>query len=116
MESDRVYLTAENVKFQVPDKKKGVLTRGEPGKKVILGVRAADIKLSQTETSGYDACGAVTITEPLGWTTLVECAIGGKVINLLSEDQEYNAGQEVYLKFDPEKTHYFEKESGAAIR
>jgi multiple sugar transport system ATP-binding protein len=114
-ESGALYLTAQDLKVEVPERNKEALKRIKEGERVVLGIRAADIKFVETETSGYSAQGVIDITEPLGWSTLVECSIGGRILNLLSDDPKQSPGKKVRLQFDPTKLHFFEKNSGIAI-
>jgi ABC-type sugar transport system ATPase subunit len=114
-ESGKLYLTAEELKVEVPERNMEALSKVKELEKVLLGIRAADIKFVQPETCRYSAQGVINITEPLGWSTLVECSVGGKILNLLSDDQQQNPGKRVHLQFDPSKFHFFEKSSGIAI-
>ena len=114
-ESETLYLTAEDLKVEVPEQNRQALSRVKEREKVVLGIRAADVKFAEPETSRYSAQGVINITEPLGWSTLVECSIGGRILNLLSDDPKQSPGKEVRLQFDPSKLHFFEKSSGIAI-
>jgi ABC-type sugar transport system ATPase subunit len=111
-ESGKLYFTARDLKVEVPQKSKQMLSKVKTGEKIILGVRAADIKAVLKEGNHYEAKGVITITEPLGWSTLVECKVGDKIVNFFSEDQQQSRGQHLYLEFDPERLHVFEKDSG----
>jgi len=114
-ESGKLYFAARDLKVEVPQKSRQMLSKVKTGEKIILGVRAADIKAVLKEGNHYEAKGVITITEPLGWSTLVECKVGDKIVNFFSEDQQQNRGQHLYLEFDTEKLHVFEKDSGVTL-
>ena len=114
-ESGKLYVVAENLKVEVPERNKKALTRIKEGEKVVLGIRAADMKFVEPGMNLYSAQGVINITEPLGWSTLVECSIGSRIVNLLSDDPKQSPGKKAHLQFDPTKLHFFEKNSGIAI-
>lgn len=115
-EGEKLYLTAKELKVEVPEKKK-VLSHIKPGEKIILGIRARDIQLTE-EAIGQDVVkGVLTISEPLGWSILVECMVGDKLVKFVAEDgHDLSRGREVFLKFNQEKLHLFEKASGQSLR
>jgi hypothetical protein len=47
----------------------------------------------------------------------VECSVGQTVINVIMSDTKYlRRGDKIFLKFDEQKMHFFDNDSGKAIR
>ena len=82
------------------------------GKEVILGVRPENI------VRGGCVDFVITNNENLGMNTLVHGKIGGKkiVVCKFAEWCNYKYGDEIKLGFDPERMHFFDKETANAIR
>ncbi|MCI8369531.1 MAG: sn-glycerol-3-phosphate ABC transporter ATP-binding protein UgpC [Clostridia bacterium] len=82
------------------------------GKEVILGVRPENI------VRGGCVDFVITNNENLGMNTLVHGKIGGKkiVVCKFAEWCNYKFGDEIKLGFDPERMHFFDKETANAIR
>ncbi len=81
------------------------------GKSVILGARPENI------VRGGVISFVVTNNENLGMNTLVHGKIGGKkiVVCKFAEWCNYKYGDEIKLGFDPERMHFFDKETTQAI-
>lgn len=81
------------------------------GKSVILGARPENI------VRGGVIPFVVTNNENLGMNTLVHGKIGGKkiVVCKFAEWCNYKYGDEIKLGFDPERMHFFDKETTQAI-
>jgi multiple sugar transport system ATP-binding protein len=97
--------------YSLNDKQKAVLASYD-GKEVILGVRPENIN----RTGNIKL--VVTNNENLGMNTLVHGKIGDKkiVVCKFAEWCTYKTGDTVNIGFDPERTHFFDKESTLAIR
>lgn len=82
------------------------------GKEVILGARPENI------VRGGTVPFVVTNNENLGMNTLVHGKIGGKkiVVCKFAEWCTYKFGDEIKIGFDPERMHFFDKETTQAIR
>ena len=88
------------------------LLKDYDGKEVILGVRPENI------VRDGKISFSVTNNENLGMNTLVHGKIDGKkiVVCKFAEWCNYKFGDEIKIGFDPERMHFFDKESTQAIR
>ena len=82
------------------------------GKEIILGVRPENI------VRGGTVPFTVTNNENLGMNTLVHGKVAGKkiVVCKFAEWCNYKFGDEIKLGFDPDRMHFFDKETTQAIR
>ena len=88
------------------------LLKDYEGKEIILGVRPENI------VRGGTIPFVVTNNENLGMNTLVHGKIDGKkiVVCKFAEWCDYKFGDEIKIGFDPERMHFFDKETTLAIR
>lgn len=84
--------------------------------KVTLGVRPVDVLIAgKNEKSGTPI--PVAVYEDLGDERRVSVRVGENLLNLTTTDQiYYDVGDPVSLKFNAEKTHLFDIETGNRIR
>lgn len=84
--------------------------------KVTLGVRPVDVLIAgKDEKSGTPI--PVAVYEDLGDERRVSVRVGENLLNLTTTDQiYYDVGDPVSLKFNAEKTHLFDIETGNRIR
>ena len=81
------------------------------GKPIVLGVRPEDIEL------GDELQLTVDLNENLGQHTLVRGMVGCKrIVCKFREWSAYRPGQMIGIRFNREKVHFFDKETGIAIR
>jgi multiple sugar transport system ATP-binding protein len=82
------------------------------GKEVIMGVRPENI------VRDGEVKLDITNNENLGMNTLVHGKVGGKkiVVCKFAEWCTYKVGDVINIGFDPERTHFFDKETTLAIR
>ena len=88
------------------------------GSDVLLGVRPEDLYIADeagTEFSGAIEA-AVRVTEPLGDSLLLECAVGGDTLKIHSSPRSgIQHGDAVELAYDPERLHVFDPGTGEAL-
>jgi len=90
----------------------------DDGSEALLGVRPEDLSLAAE--SGTDFRGeieaTVQVTEPLGDTLLLECAVGTDTVKVQSTPRSgIQYGDTVELAYDPERLHVFDAETGQAL-
>lgn len=86
------------------------------GAEVDVGVRPEDIKVSQTKRSDSDLEIVVESIEPLGSSIVVSSLVDDKVFRLVLPPEHTAApGHHLWLEWDQNKMHIFEKKSGALI-
>jgi len=90
----------------------------ERGSEVLLGVRPEDLSLADESgvASRGDIVATVQVTEPLGDSLLLECAIGTDTVKVQSTPRSgVQYGDTVELTYDPERLHVFDAETGQTL-
>jgi multiple sugar transport system ATP-binding protein len=87
--------------------------RGELPAKTLVGIRPEDVQVFATNP-GPDALPAqVSVLEPLGGETIVDLLIGPDIIKaVVPPAQHLDEGQAVWIRFDPDRIHFFDAASG----
>jgi multiple sugar transport system ATP-binding protein len=91
--------------------------KGAPTDRVLVGIRPENIQvLSDDPGSGGLVPAKVSVVEPLGGETIVDLAIGPDIIKaVVPPVQHFAEGQMVWIRFDPDRIHLFDAESGARL-
>ncbi len=85
------------------------------GTRIRLGVRAENIAAESARTDGALA-GAVLVVEPLGSHNLLTVQVGGERVKVNAHaDSRFEPGQQIWLKFAPEKIRWMDRDTGRAI-
>jgi len=103
--------------FQIPLSKEllRVIRKGSSASELILGVRPEDTKVGKGPVPGAMQ-GRVYVTEPIGDCVIVDVKIG-EVLIKAKADAMFQARIEdsVYLSFNTERMHVFDKKTGTTI-
>ena len=88
------------------------------GAEVVLGVRPEDLYIADETGSEYPGRieSTVQVTEPLGDSLLLECAVGDDTLKVHASPRsgiEY--GDTIELAYDPERLHVFDVGTGEAL-
>jgi multiple sugar transport system ATP-binding protein len=115
---DRLYAVAERFHIRVPDDRVNALVR-RSASAVLLGVRPEHVLMGEPRPehgTGFD--GSVEVTEQLGAELLVAVRAAGVTLVASRIDAEAVLAlhQPVRLSLDPRGLHFFDAESGEAIR
>jgi multiple sugar transport system ATP-binding protein len=115
---DRLHAVAENFRIRVPQDRARELARQHAGD-VVLGVRPEHVHMGDLHPehgTGFD--GSVEVTEQLGAELLVAVRAGGATVLASRIDAETTLvpHQPLRLSLDPRGLHFFDRESGEAIR
>ena len=115
---DRLHAVAENFRIRVPQDRVGELSR-QRTRDVVLGVRPEHVLMGEPRPehdTGFDA--NVEVTEQLGAELLVAVRVGGATLLASRIDAEATLvlHQPLRLSLDPRGLHFFDRESGEAIR
>jgi multiple sugar transport system ATP-binding protein len=115
---DRLHAVAENFRIRVPQDRVAELVR-ESTHDVVLGVRPEHVLMGEPNPehgTGFDA--HVEVTEQLGAELLVAVRAGGTTVLASRIDAEttFVPHQTLRLSLDPRGLHFFNRESGEAIR
>jgi multiple sugar transport system ATP-binding protein len=105
---------ASHASFEVPLPSKPSLGTST-GERAHFGVRPADLHLVDAPTElSFEV--EVSVTENLGDELLILGEVGDQDVRIRSEDprREFEPGQTVHAKCDPERLHLFDPETGEA--
>lgn len=92
------------------------IVRECPSRKLVLGIRPEHIMISEEKLpNGIKA--KVEVIEPLGREYVLSISVKEKPITVLTElKKPIKPGQEIWIKFDKEKIHIFDKESEKRLK
>jgi len=108
-ETDGTFLCNTGMKIAVPH------AGGEPGRKVVLGIRPEHVELVRDDATGCIS-GQVIVTEPTGSETLVTMRIGATELQALFRDRlNATAGDTLDVRLAEGKAHLFDQASGKRI-
>jgi multiple sugar transport system ATP-binding protein len=115
---DHLHAVADNFRIRVPQDRVGELAR-QHARDVVLGVRPEHVLMGESHPehgTGFD--GSVEVTEQLGAELLVAVRAGGTTVLASRIDAETTLvpHQPLRLSLDPRGLHFFDGESGDAIR
>jgi len=114
-ENDKAYLDAGEFKLEIPNSIAEVIKRQTGSKELILGVRPEDIfVLARPQKNTIKA--KVLMTETIGHRIILHMIIGKYIsvkANILREG--ILPGQEVWITFNMDKIHVFNKADGLVI-
>jgi len=110
--------TAEDLAIRVPNEQTATLERHRT-EAMTLGVRPEHMVLGDPRAengTGFDA--TVVVTEQLGAELLVGVRVAGAIVVASRVDPwtKLQANQRLRMSLDPRGLHFFDRESGAAIR
>jgi multiple sugar transport system ATP-binding protein len=82
------------------------------GKEVVWGIRPEHlIPVHENDARSVKTC--VSVVEPMGNEIFLYLDVGGlELISRVESQEEFSVGDEVFLKVDFEKSHFFDAESG----
>ena len=86
------------------------------GSELILGVRPEDISLGKKRTPENLVEAEVYVTEPLGSEVIVDLKVGDNLVKAkATPDFAMGIGEKVWMGFNKEKMHLFDKKTEKAI-
>jgi multiple sugar transport system ATP-binding protein len=111
-----LWAQAEGLRLRVPQR----LTervRAHTGRRVTLGVRPEAVRLQNgSGGSDYGFATAVDVVEPLGNEILLNFRVGGALmVARVDPGVRVKAHESIRLELDPERVHFFDAESEAAL-
>lgn len=103
-----------NSGFEFPSQSVDHIKTG--GDNTVLGIRPEAVKLAHSTSKGTIEV-AVTNIEPLGSHDIVDVAIGTSILRARTESGFVGGeGQKVWVGLDPSQAHFFDRNSGLALR
>jgi len=110
----RVVIGNEDAAFDFPPQLKGQIPATGSG--LMVGVRPEGVQVTREETQGHIPVEAHLI-EPLGSYDIVDLKFGGAFLRARTPSGFVGKpGDTVWARLDPEQTHFFNAESGDAIK
>lgn len=115
IEDDKTYFVSSDLKILVPDEE--LLQTGflVDGMELYLGIRPKDIHISG---KGYKT--VIELTEQLGSETILYVKLPGKkdysTISVSDTSRIYHNGEEIYVSFDTQKLHLFDKKTEESLK
>jgi multiple sugar transport system ATP-binding protein len=114
----RLAAEAEGLRIRVPDEQAAVLER-QPAQALTLGVRPEHVLIGDPHPengTGFDA--AIEVTEQLGAELLVGVRVADTIVIASRIDPwaKLALHQKLRLSLDPRGLHFFDRESGEALR
>jgi len=81
--------------------------------KTLVGVRPEDLQVFAASPGPDGLPAQVSVIEPLGGETVVDLLFGPDIIKaVIPPDQQFSEGQAVWIRFDPDRIHFFDATSG----
>jgi multiple sugar transport system ATP-binding protein len=111
-----LWADAAGLRIKIPSKKQEALQR-YAGRRVVLGVRPEALRVaSGADPAEYAFDTAVEVVEPLGNEILLDVRAGPHaMVARVDPSTRLKVHESVRLAFDPERLHFFDTASGAAI-
>jgi ABC-type sugar transport system ATPase subunit len=82
-----------------------------PPREIMLGVRPGDIV-----PDGQGLTAEIYVNEPLGETTIVNLKIGAAPVKMrVSGKSLFRIGEQMRVRFDPDRLHVFERDNGRRV-
>jgi ABC-type sugar transport system ATPase subunit len=108
-------LDAGEFQVPLPNETWHVVKKDASTSELVLGVRPEDMKVSETSVPGAIR-GQVYVTEPIGDSVIVDVKVGEALMRARA-DAAFEAQIEdtVYVTFDTERMHIFDKKTGTTL-
>jgi multiple sugar transport system ATP-binding protein len=114
----RLCIEAEGLRIRVPDEQAAILER-QPARALTLGVRPEHLLIGDPRPENGTAFDAtIEVTEQLGAELLVGVRVAGAIVIASRIDPwtQLEPHQTLRLSLDPRGLHFFDRESGEALR
>jgi multiple sugar transport system ATP-binding protein len=113
---DDRYFVTETLRLEIPQDQLAVLnSRGYQRKAVVFGIRPEDINTPQGEEENIAA--KVSVAELTGAEFMLYASVGGhELVVRAGAANDYAAGDNIGIRFDMNKCHFFDVETEMAIR
>ncbi|MGQ9478878.1 MAG: ABC transporter ATP-binding protein [Thermoproteota archaeon] len=109
---EKLYFETEDFKLDLTSLKD--VLQPHVGADLILGVRPQDITICKGPEKG-DAEAKVYVVEPMGDETIIDLYVGKSLFKIRVFQPLWKPEETVWLRFDRERIHLFDKKTGRAI-
>jgi len=113
---DDRYFVTETLRLEIPEDKLTALnSQGYQRKAVVFGIRPEDIVTPQGE--GESITAKVSVAELTGAEFMLYASVGGhELVVRAGASNDYAAGDNIDIRFDMNKCHFFDAETEMAIQ
>lgn len=95
---------------------KGPIKEKATGSELILGLRPEDVSVQKERTPGELIQSEVYVIEPLGYELIIDLKVGDGIVKAKSaSDFAAKIGDTLWMKFDKNKMHIFDRKTQKAI-
>ncbi|HID17379.1 TPA: ABC transporter ATP-binding protein [Candidatus Bathyarchaeota archaeon] len=109
------YLESEEFSVDISDFI-GVIKDKASGTELVLGVRPSDFEILTEKPSKNSIPGEIYVLEPMGAITVIDVKVGGKLVKVKVPGAVNLAlGTKVWLTFNRDKMHVFDKKTGETL-
>lgn len=110
------HLDAGEFKLKINKDLSDILRRENKSSELTLGVRPEHVRVSKEKGAENDLKGSVYAVEPLGSEAIVDVKVGENIIKA-KENPFFKAatGEEIWITFDMDQMHFFDKKTGDII-
>jgi multiple sugar transport system ATP-binding protein len=110
------FLDAGQFTLPLTDSLSKIVVENSASSELILGIRPEDISLAKKRTQREFIEADVYVTEPMGSEVIVDLKIGDDMIKVKTPpDVDINIGEKVWIGFNEDAIHIFNKETEKAI-
>jgi multiple sugar transport system ATP-binding protein len=110
------FLDADSFTLPIPNDIGKIIKEKATSSELILGVRPEDISLGKNRTQEKSVEAEIYVIEPLGSEIIVDLKLGDNLIKVkTTPDFALSIGEKVWIGFDMEKIHLFDKKTENSI-
>ncbi|WP_455367659.1 ABC transporter ATP-binding protein [[Eubacterium] cellulosolvens] len=114
-EKERAKVTFDSHSIDVT-RFKGAIAKGKGGKDMVLGIRPSDISILKEKRKNDFIMGKVDVVELVGDEVIVDIGVGKDIVRAIAPRRfPIKVDEKAYLKFDMDRLHLFDKQSGKTI-
>jgi len=101
--------------YKLNEKTAGIIKGNAGERELVFGIRPEDLKLHSNQVEGsYE--GKVSIVEPLGHESVAYVKVGPDILKIfVQKTMSVKAGDKVWISFNEDKIHIFDKKSGKIL-
>ncbi|MEM2939083.1 MAG: ABC transporter ATP-binding protein [Candidatus Bathyarchaeia archaeon] len=115
-EDGSYYLDAGAFALSIPISLGKIINEESSSSEVILGVRPEDIIIEEKPAAKNSIRAEVYVTEPMGSEIVIDLKVDGEIIKVKTlKELKLNIGDKVWMRFDENKMHVFDRKTEKTI-
>ena len=112
----QLFLTIENFELMLPQEVKRKLQEKTLPDEIKAGIRPTNLHVTKSKKDKNSVSAEIYVLEPLGRYTIATARVDSMLLRIKVRGHfEAAEGESVWLNFDGDKFHFFERKSGSAI-